>query len=183
MTDSLTDQESLALLRIAREAIEAQVKEGHYEVRPCSEAALNLPCGCFVTITRDKQLRGCIGNFRTDNPLYHEVAEMAMAAASQDPRFPPMDTRDLENFSLEISVLSPLRKITDPEEIRVGTHGIYLEKGHRRGVLLPQVATEYGWDRETFLQQTCRKAGLPDHAWQDSGIDIFIFSARILKES
>ena len=96
--------------------------------------------------------------------ITREVAEISIASATKDPRFYPMGEKDLENFSLEISVLSPLRKIEDLSEIEVGKHGIYLEKGYYRGVLLPQVATEHGWDRDTFLKQTCIKAGLPPEA-------------------
>jgi hypothetical protein len=103
---------------------------------------------------------------------------MAISAATHDPRFYPMKPDDLQDFSLEISVLSPLRKIASPEEIEVGTHGIYLEKNFCRGVLLPQVAVEHRWDRETFLRQACIKAGLRPDDWKD-GADIYIFSAQI----
>lgn len=171
------------LLRIARQSIQNQLTDNHSDCVPQRGEALSACCGCFVTITCSGQLRGCIGNFTTDRPLYQEVAEMAIAAATKDPRFHPMEKDELDNFSLEISVLSPLQKITDKDEIHVGTHGIYLEKGFQRGVLLPQVATEYQWDTETFLQQTCRKAGLSSHAWQAPDTEIYIFSATILKES
>ena len=107
---------------------------------------------------------------------------MAGASASKDPRFHPLENEELNNFSLEISVLSPLEKIEDIEQIQIGSHGIYIEKNFSRGVLLPQVATDYGWDRETFLQQTCLKAGLPTNAWQGVDADIYIFSAKIIKE-
>lgn len=183
MTVNLGGEDSESLLRIARRAIEDQVRTGRYDNPAPTAEALNAYCGCFVTITRNGKLRGCIGNFRTDRPLYLEVAEMAVAAAIKDPRFHPMEMDELDRFSLEISVLSPLQKITDIHDIRIGTHGIYLEKGFQRGVLLPQVATEYGWDRTTFLRQTCRKAGLPLDAWQAPDTDIHIFSATILHES
>ena len=106
---------------------------------------------------------------------------MAVSAATRDPRFYPMKPADLADFSLEISVLSPLHQIQSVEEIKVGTHGIYLIKGHAHGVLLPQVATEYGWDRETFLRHTCLKAGLPETAWQKD-CELFIFSADVFGE-
>lgn len=182
MPETLSDADAPTLLHIARQAIHSQVTEGHYDCEPLNGETLNACCGCFVTITQNGQLRGCIGNFTTDRPLYREVAEMAIAAATKDPRFHPMESEELNNFSLEISVLSPLHKIADIKEIHVGTHGIYLEKGFQRGVLLPQVATEYRWDTETFLQQTCRKAGLSADAWQAPDTDIYIFSATILKE-
>ncbi len=144
--------------------------------------ALNLRKGCFVTIKQRDHLRGCIGNFQSELPLFREVAEMAVASATKDPRFYPMREEDLANFTLEISVLSPLRKVENIEEIEVGRHGIYLEKGYYRGVLLPQVAIEHGWDRETFLKQTCLKAGLPTNAWTAEDTEIYLFSAQIFGE-
>ena len=179
MEKELTANEKTALLDIARKAIEAYVRNGKTYVEPREEKALNMRNGCFVTIKQGGQLRGCIGNFQSELPLFREVSEMAVASASKDPRFYPMKEDDLEDFTLEISVLSPLKKSDSIEEIEVGRHGIYLEKGYYRGVLLPQVATEYGWDRETFLRQTCLKAGLPTEAWQAEDTEIYIFSAQI----
>jgi AmmeMemoRadiSam system protein A len=126
-------------------------------------------------------LRGCIGNFVSDKPLYKLVQEMALSAATRDPRFYPMKADDLDDFKLDISVLSPLKKASSVEEIQVGTHGIYIVKGSYRGVLLPQVATDYGWNRDEFLRHTCIKAGLPENAWQGE-CDIFIFSAQVFGE-
>jgi AmmeMemoRadiSam system protein A len=134
-----------------------------------------------VTIKQSGQLRGCIGNFVSDKPLWRLVQEMAISAATQDPRFYPMKPEDLDSFELDISVLSPLKMIDDVEEIVVGTHGIYIIKNHCRGVLLPQVATEYGWDRDTFLRHTCLKAGLPEDSWK-KGCEIYIFSAQVFGE-
>lgn len=107
---------------------------------------------------------------------------MAQASATQDPRFSPLQESELHDYDLEITVLSPLQKIDDPQQIHVGSHGIYIEKGFRRGVLLPQVATEHGWDRGTFLQQTCLKAGLDPQDWQHEETDIYIFSGQIINE-
>jgi AmmeMemoRadiSam system protein A len=104
---------------------------------------------------------------------------MAEAAAFDDPRFPPVTKEELKDLSIEISVLTPFKQITDVSEIEVGKHGIYMERGFYSGLLLPQVATEYGWDRETFLEQTCRKAGLPPDAWKEKNTKIYIFSADI----
>lgn len=182
MPETLSETDASTLLHIARQTIQCQVTAGHYACEPQSSEPLNVCCGCFVTITCNNQLRGCIGNFTTDQPLYREVSAMALAAATKDPRFHPMEHHELDSFSVEISVLSPLQKITDITEICVGTHGLYLEKNFQRGVLLPQVATEYRWDVETFLQQTCRKAGLPGNAWQADDTDIYVFSATILQE-
>ncbi|MDO3379612.1 AmmeMemoRadiSam system protein A [Geoalkalibacter halelectricus] len=182
MDKELTDKDKKILLKAARKAICDFVSKESFEPEPREEKSLNRRSGCFVTIKQDGQLRGCIGNFQSERPLFKEVAEMAVASATKDPRFYPMKAADLENFSLEISVLSPLKKIENIEEIEIGTHGIYLEKGFYRGVLLPQVATEHHWDRITFLKQTCIKAGLPTNAWQSEDAEIYIFSAQIFGE-
>lgn len=178
----LSENAAQTLLEIAREAIVHQVRNQAYLPAPREEKTLNRRSGCFVTIKRDDRLRGCIGNFQAHQPLFREVAEMAAASASQDPRFPPMNEDELADFSLEITVLSPLEKIEDVGQIEVGRHGIYIEKGLNRGVLLPQVAEEYGWDRTTFLQQTCLKAGLAADDWQLPDAEIYIFSGQILTE-
>ena len=178
----LSKAEAAKLLKIARNAITHQILNETYNLKPREERSINIHSGCFVTIKQNGNLRGCIGNFQSQQPLYQEVATMAVAAASQDPRFPPMNTDDLGNFNLEITILSPLEKIEDTDKIEVGTHGIYIIKGFNRGVLLPQVATEYGWDKKTFLQQTCIKAGLPDNSWQHQETEIYIFSGQIIHE-
>jgi len=178
----LSATESSILLEIAREAIVHHINQVDYAPTPREEKALNERSGCFVTLKQNGHLRGCIGNFQSQQPLYREVAQMAVASATQDPRFQPMQADELENFSLEITVLSPLEKITDTDQIEIGLHGIYIEKGFRRGVLLPQVATEQGWDKQTFLQQTCLKAGLPTDAWQMPDAEIYIFSGQIISE-
>lgn len=182
MDKELTPKERKILLETARKAIQNFVRTGTQEPVPREEKSLNRRNGCFVTIKKAGQLRGCIGNFQSQRPLFKEVAEMAVASATKDPRFYPMKIEDLDDFSLEISVLSPLKKIENFEEIEVGRHGIYLEKGFYRGVLLPQVAVEHAWDRVTFLKQTCIKAGLPTNAWQDEDAEIYIFSAEIFSE-
>jgi len=178
----LSTREKEILLEVARQAIEAVVRSQAVSPEPREEKLLNARSGCFVTIKQDGKLRGCIGNFQSELPLFKEVAEMAAASATKDPRFYPLQEDDLGNISLDISVLSPLEKIDDIDMIEVGVHGIYLEKGYYRGVLLPQVATEHGWDRKTFLKQTCLKAGLPTDAWQAEDTDIYIFSAQIFGE-
>lgn len=135
--------------------------------------------GAFVTLHKHGQLRGCIGLIEAVKPLAETVQEMARAAAFRDPRFPPLTPEELPAIDIEISVLTPFRRITDVGEIEVGKHGLMIEKGYNRGLLLPQVATEYKWDRETFLRQTCLKAGLPPEAWKEPDCKIFIFSAEI----
>jgi len=179
----LNAKEQKILLNIARQAIIDQIQTGRYEVEPREEKSLNSRSGCFVSIKQNGKLRGCIGNFQSELPLFSEVAEMAVSSATKDPRFYPMLVEDLKDFMLEISVLSPLEKIEETDEIEVGKHGIYLEKSFHRGVLLPQVAAEHGWDRKTFLMQTCIKAGLPTDAWQTEDAEIYIFSAQIFSEA
>lgn len=177
----MTTEEQQQLLHLARESIIACTKNLPMPVITEPSPALHIKAGCFVTIKRNRQLRGCIGNFVSELPLWKTVQEMAVAAASHDPRFPAMQEEELLDFQLEISVLSPLRDIKSVDEIEVGKHGIYLIKGGSQGVLLPQVATEFGWDRDTFLRQTCRKAGLAEDAWQHN-CRILIFTADIFGE-
>jgi uncharacterized protein len=178
----LSAKEKQLLLKIAREAIISYVQEGAVQQRELTSINLIVKQGCFVSIKINGMLRGCIGNFISDKPLYQLVQEMAISAATQDPRFYPMKKSELDNFDVEISVLSPLSKIASIDEIEVGVHGLYLEKNFSRGVLLPQVAVEYGWDRDTFLSQTCLKAGLGKDEWRE-GANIYKFSAQIIKDS
>jgi AmmeMemoRadiSam system protein A len=124
-------------------------------------------------------LRGCIGLIEAVKPLGETIQEMALSAAFCDPRFPPLTAQEFKDLDIEISVLTPLRRIKNVEEIQVGVHGLYLRNGSCRGLLLPQVATQYNWDRDTFLQQTCCKACLPPMAWKDPQTEIYVFSADI----
>ncbi|MBI5483618.1 MAG: AmmeMemoRadiSam system protein A [Deltaproteobacteria bacterium] len=182
MSELLTENEQKELLKIARDTVTTYVTSGTIPAVLADSPGLNLQSGCFVTIKQKGQLRGCIGNFVSDKPLYLLVQEMAVSAATRDPRFYPMKAHDLGDFELDISVLSPLWKAASVEEIQVGTHGIYIIKGSYRGVLLPQVATEYGWNRDEFLRHTCVKAGLPENAWQGE-CDIYLFSAQVFGET
>ena len=181
MQKQMSSKEKKLLLEIAREAIVSYVQNGTIPAREVQNNNLQVELGCFVCIKINGMLRGCIGNFLSDKPLYKLVQEMAVSAATRDPRFYPMKKDDLKDFDLEISVISPLHKISSIEEIKVGVHGLYLEKNFSRGVLLPQVAVEYGWDRDTFLSQTSIKAGLGKDDWQE-GTDIYTFSALVLQE-
>ncbi|MEI6827856.1 MAG: AmmeMemoRadiSam system protein A [Desulfuromonadales bacterium] len=181
MPELLTEKEQKELLKIARATIVEYVTNRYIPDIVTTSPGLNLHSGCFVTIKKQGQLRGCIGNFVSEQPLYLLVQEMSISAATRDPRFYPMKREDLADFTIDISVLSPLTKAASREEIQVGIHGIYIVKGSCRGVLLPQVATEYGWNRDQFLQHTCIKAGLPEDAWQEE-CDIYIFSALVFGE-
>lgn len=140
--------------------------------------------GCFVTI-HDKpgNLRGCIGNFRDDVEIVENVRINAVHAAFEDPRFKPVDAGELDDISFEISLLSPMIQIGSVDEIKVGRDGLYVVKGMNRGVLLPQVASEYGWDAVTFLSQTCVKAGLKADTWKNGNLDIYRFEALVFSEA
>ena len=181
MAELLTKSEQKELLRMARDTITSYITTGTTPSVGESSPGMQGQNGCFVTIKQQGRLRGCIGNFISDKPLVRLVQEMAISAATQDPRFYRMKPEDLVDFDLEISVLSPLKKITSTDDIQVGKHGIYIIKNTYRGVLLPQVASEYGWDRETFLKHTCLKAGLPENAWKKQ-CDIYIFTALVFTE-
>jgi AmmeMemoRadiSam system protein A len=182
MSELLNPAEQKTLLAIARHAIDTVVRTGRLIAEEREEPALNRNRGCFVTIHRGGRLRGCIGTFVSGQPLWQEVAAMAVAAATRDPRFHPMKEKELTDFSLEISVLSPLEETNDATRVEVGKHGIYLENGFNRGVLLPQVAVEHGWDRLTFLRQTCLKAGLPPEAWSAPETRLYLFTAEVFRE-
>lgn len=175
----LTPAEKDLLRRIARESIEARCRGGTPPSFTIDSAKLKEPRGAFVTLHKHGQLRGCIGHIVASRPLVQTVAEMAVAAAFEDPRFPPLDPAELKDIQVEISVLTPLERVRNPGEIRVGFHGIALRKGNRSGLLLPQVATEQGWDRTAFLENCCLKAGLPRDAWKDGDTEIYVFSADV----
>jgi len=175
----LTSGEKAFLLQIARDVIEARCRGEKPPEAQVSSPTLNEFRGAFVTLHKDGKLRGCIGHIRGEKPLVKTVVEMAEAAAFHDPRFPPVTTAELDMLTYEISVLTPLQRISNVEQIQVGTHGIYMKNDGCAGLLLPQVATEWGWSRETFLEHTCVKAGLPKDAWKDEKTEIYIFSADV----
>jgi AmmeMemoRadiSam system protein A len=170
------------LLHVARDSIAAQLKGKAATPVQASSPVLEELRGAFVSLHRRGQLRGCIGYIEAVKPLLQTVKEMAPAAAFQDPRFPPLQADELADLEIEISVLTPMRLIKSTDEIEVGKHGLYIVMGLNRGLLLPQVATQYHWDRRTFLEQTCNKAGLPPDAWKDPNTQIFIFRADIFTD-
>ncbi|TNF22743.1 MAG: AmmeMemoRadiSam system protein A [Deltaproteobacteria bacterium] len=171
----------LRLLQIAREAILSKVSRGTVPEFVADDPELQLPSGAFVSLHIDGRLRGCIGTLYPEQPLVEAVATMAGEAATADPRFHPLAARDLRETDIEISVLTPFVRVT-PEQVEPGRHGLYIARGRRRGVLLPQVATQYGWDREEFLAQTCHKAGLPPDAWRDPDTLIMAFEAQVFSD-
>jgi AmmeMemoRadiSam system protein B/AmmeMemoRadiSam system protein A len=177
----LTGREKQLLHQIARRAIENTLRKGHTSgPEPIIDSrALQEKRGAFVTLKEHGRLRGCIGYIEGIKPLYKAVEEMAIAAAFHDPRFTPVSEAELPHLEIEISVLTPVRQVKGIEEIEVGKHGIIVQRGSRSGLLLPQVATEYGWDRRTFLEHTCLKAGLPTDAWKEAETRIYVFSAEV----
>ena len=178
----LSEADKNRLLHIARTTIERRAQGLEIPSFQVTSEILKRELGVFVTIHKGEALRGCIGFIQGFKPLFRAVREMAAAAAFQDPRFPPVSSEELASLKLEISVLTPLRKVREVSEIEVGEHGIYIVREAYAGLLLPQVATEYGWDRTAFVQQTCLKAGLPQDAWRDPQTEIYIFSADIFSE-
>jgi AmmeMemoRadiSam system protein B/AmmeMemoRadiSam system protein A len=179
----LSEDDREILLNIARTTIEHRVKGEAVPKFHVDSPILKENRGAFVTLHKHGGLRGCIGYIEAIKPLYITIQEMAEAAALNDHRFPPVSPEELDAVDLEISVLTPLRKIIDVNEIETGKHGIVLKKGYHQGVFLPQVATEQGWDRTTFLNQICFKAGIRDkNCWREKDAEIFIFSAEVFKE-
>lgn len=182
-TINLTAKEKKELLRIARTTIENHVAGKKVpEFTPLTDK-LKEAYGVFVTLKKKGELRGCIGYIQGIKPLYQAVSDMAIAASTEDPRFPKVIPNELKDITIEITVMTPLKKITDINEIQVGKHGLVIKQGYNQGLLLPQVATEEGWDRETFLAHTCWKAGLPEDAWKDKDTEIYIFSGTVFKEN
>lgn len=175
-----SDSDRQVLLRIARDAIIAHVRASATSI--AAEGELAERCGgAFVTLRRARELRGCIGRIEADEGLARVVARCAVAACALDPRFPPVDETELPDIEIELSLLGPLEPIDGPADIELGRHGLVVEQAWQRGLLLPQVATEWRWDCETFLAHTCRKAGLSVDAWR-RGATLWRFEAEVFGE-
>ncbi len=175
------EQKSI-LMNAARKTIENVVngkKAPNFDIK---DPILNIKCGAFVTLHINNSLRGCIGNISAEIPLWKTIRNMAVESALRDPRFPSVSPSELKNIDIEISVLSPLKKVADIKEIEVGKHGILIKKDFYQGLLLPQVATDYGWNRTQFLEQTCHKAGLHKDCFKEKNCEIYIFSATVFSE-
>jgi AmmeMemoRadiSam system protein B/AmmeMemoRadiSam system protein A len=170
------------LLGLARSVIERNVGLDPEDLVAPPSPVLEKKRGGFVTLKTKGRLRGCIGYIEAVKPLEETIADMAYSAAFRDGRFNPVTADEIDDIRIEISVLSPIKEIEDPSSIIVGKHGIIITRGGSRGLLLPQVAEEWGWDRDTFLDQTCLKAGLPPGSWRKEGTKIEIFSAEIFSE-
>ena len=183
MESSLNAQQKEKLLTLARNTIVSQIKTAKALEVEVDDPALEEIRGAFVTIHRAGQLRGCIGNIIGTEPLYIGVRDMAIAASTQDPRFPPLSEAELADIDIEISVLTPLKKITELDEIILGTHGVLVRQGFNSGVYLPQVATETGWSKEEFMNSLCaQKAGISADAWKKGECEIYVFSAEVFGE-
>jgi AmmeMemoRadiSam system protein A len=174
-----TEEQQRTLVEIARRAV-ARCVNGSEPADVPTIPGLPEATGAFVTLKKRGALRGCIGTLECRRALPEEVARVAVSAAREDPRFEPVRPSELADLDVEVSVLGPLEPIDphDPAAIEIGRHGLVVEQGWRRGLLLPQVATEWGWDRETFLAHTCAKAGLPHDCWR-TGARVFRFAADV----
>jgi len=179
MVFSLSQEEKRELLNLAKQAVELYVREGKILNYHTENPRFWEEKGAFVTLKKRGQLRGCIGYIEPVLPLYLTIIRCAILAASEDPRFSPVETKELSSLEYEISVLTTPRKVSNPREVVVGRHGLIISMSGRKGVLLPQVPVEEGWDRETFLEQVCLKAGLPPAAWRRAEAELFVFEALV----
>jgi uncharacterized protein len=182
----LADREKQFLLKTARRALTLAVERGVSLEDIFLEQAPQLSVadagGAFVTLRRQRHLRGCIGQLTSDLPLVQVIAYCAKAAALDDPRFDPVVIHELSEIDIELSILSLPKSVT-PTEIEPGRHGLIVSKGWQRGLLLPQVAKEYGWSAERFLEETCIKGGLERNAWKSESTGIQAFTAEVFSES
>jgi AmmeMemoRadiSam system protein A len=176
------------LLSVARESIASKLegRQPDFRREEYGEASVNAilqqPCGAFVTLHKQDSLRGCIGRMTASLPLEETVRIMAREAAFGDPRFPPLKPGELEQCKIEISALSPMSICPDPRQVKVGIHGLYLVRGGRSGVLLPQVPVEQGWNLDEYLDYICIKAGLPPESYNASDATLYTFTAVVFGE-
>lgn len=183
LENELSKEEQKRLLEIARESLETYIKEGKVKKFEETSPLLNKHLGAFVTLKKHGQLRGCIGVFEPDIPLYQVVAETVISSATKDIRFTPVTKEELDDLEYEISVLSPLKRVDSWGKIEIGKHGVQIKKGLRSGVFLPQVATENNWDLDTFMSILCQqKAGLTSDCWKNPETDIYVFTAQVFGE-
>ena len=178
----LSNDDCRALLDLARRAILSAVVEKRILDFPAYCISRTEPAGAFVTLHRDGQLRGCVGQVESPDPLAETIARAAINAALHDPRFPAVGADEVGSLEIEISVLSPSAPIA-PDEILLGRHGLLIVKGENRGLLLPQVATERRWSSQRFLEETCVKAGLPRDAWREPSTRVLAFAAEVFSDT
>ncbi len=182
MAFRLNDEEKKFLLQLARKTIKNFLDGRVEKEEKYFSENLKTETGAFVTLHKQGELRGCIGYVTGFKPLQEAVQDLAISAAFNDPRFPPLAKDEFERIDLEISVLTPLERVSSISEIKIGRDGLMIKRPPYEGLLLPQVATEYDWDVQTFLEHTCRKAGLPPDAWKEENTEIWKFSAIIFSE-
>jgi len=181
---SLNGYEKSELLALARKSAEYAVREKKmYEPTASASEVLNQERGAFVTLRKSGELRGCVGYTSAAKPLYMAVRDTATLAALRDSRFQPVSASELPQIDYEVSVLSPLRRVLDIRQIKVGQHGLLMKNGAYEGLLLPQVPVEEKWDRQTFLDEICAKAGMRSGCWKDENTDIFMFTAVVFGEN
>jgi AmmeMemoRadiSam system protein A len=178
----LDDADKTLLLKLARSTLEAYFAQKATPSCQGASEALRDRKGAFVSLHRGEELRGCIGQLFPDRELCKIVQHCVLSAALEDTRFVPVAKGELDDLNIEISVLTPFHRIRSIEEIEVGRHGLYIIRGGCRGLLLPQVATQYHWDRIRFLEHTCLKSGLPESAWRDPQTIIHTFEAEVFSE-
>ena len=178
----LAEEEKQELLRIARATLKEYLISGRVPPGAPHRKCLLAAAGAFVSLHAGDRLRGCIGTLAESQPLYKAIQEMAVAAASRDPRFEPVTSEELALLKIEVSVFGERYQILGPAEVEVGKHGLCISAAGRRGLLLPQVATEHGWGPEAFLERTCEKAGLPRDAWRLPDAFIEVFTAQVFAE-
>jgi AmmeMemoRadiSam system protein A len=178
----MLDIDKVKLLKLARTTLETYLKSGKIPSYQTSCEAFLEQKGAFVSLHHGEELRGCIGQLVADRELYKIVQHCVLSAALEDTRFISVTQDEVDGLSIEISVLTPFRRIQDINEIEVGKHGLYMVRGGYRGLLLPQVATQYRWDRIKFLEHTCIKSGLPESAWHDPQTVIYTFEAEVFSD-
>jgi AmmeMemoRadiSam system protein A len=180
-TPHLSEVEKEKLLEIARETLAEHLTTGTTPEYTLEGPGLLQEVAAFVTLRRrDGELRGCIGRVEISQPLYRTVQDCAISAATNDFRFSPVTAAELNDIHIEISALSPFRPIGSPDEIQIGRHGLLIRRDLRVGLLLPQVASDRGWDRDEYLRAICTKAGLPNDAWRNA--DLYVFTAEVFEE-
>lgn len=177
-----TPEEKHTLFQIARGAVASSLQQRPFEFPDELSDSLIRPSGVFVTLQLDDELRGCVGSVQPVEPLYQAVAHNALNAAFHDPRFPPLTREEFDRVVFEISVMTIPEPVGDLQSISVGRDGLIVRRGDLAGLLLPQVATDYRWDREQFLSYTCLKAGLPADAWRQPGCRVEKFTAEVFSE-
>ena len=179
----LSEEDKRQLIELARSTITSKCEDQPCQISKPASESLNEKRGAFVSLyKKEQELAGCIGFIDSPDPLYQTVVQAAEAAAFRDPRFDAVRREDLPKLKIEISALSPMELIREAGDIEIGTHGLFLRKDEHQGLLLPQVAVRYDWDAESFLDQTCAKAGLATGSWKEPDAEIYRFSAEVFSE-